>query len=117
MRPVPVSIREPLRHVLLERQESRLPWETARPASVLIPLVERAGEVHVWLIRRPETMQHHSGQVAFPGGKRDPDDRTSMVTALREVTGNVAARVSVLQRARLADAAKGTRQFIKFVDN
>lgn len=84
MRPVPPSIREPLRHVLLERQEARIPWENARPASVLIPLVERNGEVHVWLIRRPETMSTHSGQVAFPGGKRDPEDRTSMVTALRE---------------------------------
>lgn len=84
MRPVPASVREPLRLVLLERQEERVPWQTARPASVLIPLVERAGEVFVWLIKRPDTMLHHSGQVAFPGGKRDPDDRTSMVTALRE---------------------------------
>jgi 8-oxo-dGTP pyrophosphatase MutT (NUDIX family) len=81
---VPAAIREPLRHVLLERQEARIPWESARPASVLIPLVEREGEVFVWLIRRPETMSTHGGQVAFPGGKRDPEDRNSMVTALRE---------------------------------
>lgn len=79
-----MSIREPLRQALLERQEQRIPRETARPASVLIPLVDRGGEVHVWLIRRTETMTSHRGQVAFPGGKRDPEDRSSMVTAVRE---------------------------------
>lgn len=61
-----------------------MPWEQWRPASVLIPLVERDGEVFVWLIRRTETMTAHRGQVAFPGGKRDPEDRSSMVTAVRE---------------------------------
>ncbi len=84
MRPIPASIREPLRLVLLDRQERRVPWELARPASVLIPLVERGGEVLVWLIRRTETMSSHRGQVAFPGGKRDPADASSMVTAVRE---------------------------------
>jgi 8-oxo-dGTP pyrophosphatase MutT (NUDIX family) len=84
LRNVPASIREPLRHVLLERQEQRFPWDRARPASVLIPLVERDGEVFVWLIKRTDTMSSHRGQIAFPGGKRDPDDRSSMVTAVRE---------------------------------
>ena len=36
--------------------------------------------------------------------------------ALEEVARNVAARVSVLQRGRAAEMAKGQRQFIKFVD-
>jgi 8-oxo-dGTP pyrophosphatase MutT (NUDIX family) len=84
VKPIPSKIREPLRHVLLERQEQRIPWESSRPASVLIPLVDRGGEVYVWLIRRTDTMTAHKGQVAFPGGKRDPDDRSSMVTAVRE---------------------------------
>ncbi len=104
MRAVPATIREPLRHVLLERQEQRIPWETARPASILIPLVERAGEVFVWLIRRPETMSTHGGQVAFPGGKRDPDDRTSMVTALRETHEELGFEPDVIEvQGRLDD--------------
>lgn len=81
---VPARIRSALAEVLLDRQESRVPFTRARPASVLIPLVERDGEVFVWLIRRTETMSNHRGQVAFPGGKRDPEDRDSMVTAVRE---------------------------------
>jgi 8-oxo-dGTP pyrophosphatase MutT (NUDIX family) len=27
----------------------------------------------------------HGGQIAFPGGKRDPEDETMLDTALREV--------------------------------
>lgn len=83
-RPIPTTIREPLRHVLLERQQRRVPFSMALPASVLIPLVDRGGEVFVWLIKRTETMSSHRGQIAFPGGKRDPEDRSSMITAVRE---------------------------------
>lgn len=81
---VPPSIREPLRLVLLERQEQRIPFALARPASVLLPLVARGDDVCIWLIKRAETLAAHGGQVALPGGKRDPDDRDSMVTAVRE---------------------------------
>jgi 8-oxo-dGTP pyrophosphatase MutT (NUDIX family) len=53
-------------------------------ASVLIPLVDRAGETYLWLIRRPETLRRHAGQVALPGGKVDPQDTGGENTALRE---------------------------------
>lgn len=103
------TIRDPLQQALLQRQERRLPLSIARPASVLVPLVERDGEVHVWLIRRTETMSTHRGQVAFPGGKRDPDDRTSMVTALREAEEELGFRpdeIDVL--GRLDDVVTST---------
>jgi len=51
---------------------------------VLVPLFERDGEAHVWLVRRPGTMRSHAGQVAFPGGKADLSDGSPLVTALRE---------------------------------
>lgn len=52
-------------------------------ASVLIPLVQRA-RLHVLLTLRPVHMNSHSGQIAFPGGKADPEDRDAVATALRE---------------------------------
>jgi 8-oxo-dGTP pyrophosphatase MutT (NUDIX family) len=68
------------------------PWEispdfvaTARVAAVLIGLVERADGLHVILTQRPATMRVHSGQIAFPGGKMDPEDASPGATALREV--------------------------------
>jgi 8-oxo-dGTP pyrophosphatase MutT (NUDIX family) len=51
---------------------------------VLIPLFERDGDVHVWLVRRPTSMRSHAGQVAFPGGKKDESDDSLLATALRE---------------------------------
>jgi len=53
-------------------------------AAVLVPLFERAGEMHVVYIRRSDHVESHRGQVAFPGGRVDPKDRTLLDAALRE---------------------------------
>jgi 8-oxo-dGTP pyrophosphatase MutT (NUDIX family) len=56
-----------------------------RDAGVLIPFVRVAQAWHLLFIRRPHYAgDMHSGQVAFAGGKRDPDDQTLIDTALRE---------------------------------
>lgn len=55
------------------------------PASVLIPLFREGGEWRVLYIRRSEHEDdHHSGQVAFPGGKLEDVDRDAFDAALRE---------------------------------
>ncbi|MDP3936573.1 MAG: CoA pyrophosphatase [Deltaproteobacteria bacterium] len=53
-------------------------------AAVLVPLFEREGALHVLLTRRTEQMRSHSGQISFPGGRKDPSDLTLLETALRE---------------------------------
>jgi 8-oxo-dGTP pyrophosphatase MutT (NUDIX family) len=58
---------------------SRMPTK----ASVLIPLVMRKS-LTVLLTRRTNHLSSHSGQVAFPGGKADPEDADAVATALRE---------------------------------
>jgi 8-oxo-dGTP pyrophosphatase MutT (NUDIX family) len=59
--------------------------EGSRAAAVLVPLFEAGGETHVVLIKRPETMPSHQGEIAFPGGKFEPGvDADLRVTALRE---------------------------------
>ena len=55
-----------------------------REAAVLVPLVERPNGVTVLLTRRSTQLRHHPGQIAFPGGKRDPHDPSLWATALRE---------------------------------
>ena len=52
-------------------------------AAVLLGLVMR-DEPMVLLTRRANHMSTHSGQVAFPGGKVDPEDKDVRHTALRE---------------------------------
>jgi 8-oxo-dGTP pyrophosphatase MutT (NUDIX family) len=54
-----------------------------KPASVLIGLVERDHGLSVILTRRADTLRRHTGQIALPGGRRDPGE-TPWRTALRE---------------------------------
>jgi 8-oxo-dGTP pyrophosphatase MutT (NUDIX family) len=68
-------------------------------ASVLMPLVERDGGLHVLLTRRTDHLTDHAGQVSFPGGRAEPEDVDVVDTALREAHEEVGLpreRVQVL---------------------
>lgn len=54
-----------------------------KPSSVLLLLFEENCDLFICLIKRPATMKHHAGQVAFPGGRIEPGE-TTLKTALRE---------------------------------
>ena len=53
-------------------------------AAVLVPLIMRHDGPHVLFTRRTEHLAQHSGQVSFPGGRREASDATPIATALRE---------------------------------
>ncbi len=53
-------------------------------AAILIPLVWWKDEWHLVFTRRTEAVEHHKGQVSFPGGGCDLGETTSEETALRE---------------------------------
>ncbi len=55
-----------------------------KPASVLIPFLQVDGDWNILFTRRTDTLVEHSGQVAFPGGRAEPEDHTLEETALRE---------------------------------
>ena len=60
-----------------------------RPASVLVPLIDRAPGITVLLTQRTDDMPSHAGQIAFPGGRRQADDADAVATALRETEEEV----------------------------
>jgi 8-oxo-dGTP pyrophosphatase MutT (NUDIX family) len=86
----------------------RLP--ALRPAAVLVllgvldavPAEHRAvvaADLDVLLVARSDDLTHHPGQVAFPGGRLDPEDDGPVAAALREAheeTGLDLAGVEVL---------------------
>jgi 8-oxo-dGTP pyrophosphatase MutT (NUDIX family) len=57
-------------------------------AAVLIALTDRP-DPGLILTQRPETMRRHAGQVAFPGGRVDPEDADAIAAALREAEEEV----------------------------
>lgn len=52
-------------------------------SAVLAPLYEHDGEAWIVLTRRTMELRSHSGQVSFPGGRREPGE-TLLEAALRE---------------------------------
>ncbi len=76
-----------------------------RQAAVLVPLIYHNANWHIQFIRRAANQaDRHSGQVAFPGGRQEPEDASPEITALREAEEEIglpSASVRIL--GRLAD--------------
>jgi len=62
-----------------------------RCAAVLVPLVkdEQDGEWQVIFTRRAEHLKHHPGQISFPGGGFENNDRNLSHTAIRETSEEI----------------------------
>ena len=71
-------------HILQCRTPLTLHGQDFRPAAVLVPIQEKEDGEHLVLTRRAAHLNHHQGQIAFPGGKIDPMDTSALDAALRE---------------------------------
>lgn len=82
---------------------------TLTPAAVLVPLVDHQSGITVLLTQRTDHLNRHAGQIAFPGGRLEPEDPTAVAGALREAEeeiGLAEERVEVV--GRLDDYVTGT---------
>lgn len=69
---------------LITRQlEADLPGKF-NPAAVLLPFFEEKGKLKLIFTKRSLTVQHHKGQICFPGGGTEGLDKNLWQTALRE---------------------------------
>lgn len=69
---------------------------TARMGAVLILVFPFHNEPYVCLMRRPTYEGVHSGQIAFPGGKKEDQDQDLYQTALREAKEEVNIDASIV---------------------
>jgi len=65
------------------------PGTELREAAVLVPLVERDDGLTMMLTQRTDHLDHHPGQISFPGGHIEPEDGTPEEAALREAEEEV----------------------------
>ena len=75
---------ELLKLALAERAVERVDGAELTPAAVMVLFYPKDGEYCILLNKRSEQVEHHKGEISFPGGARDPEDRNSLETALRE---------------------------------
>jgi 8-oxo-dGTP pyrophosphatase MutT (NUDIX family) len=68
-----------------------------RKAAVLVGFVERRAGLHVIFTKRSLHLRHHPGQISFPGGKCDRDDRSMYDTALREAREEIGLEAQYIE--------------------
>jgi len=80
----PTAFKSRIRTILASRNRLRIVDPTLRCAAVLLPLLWKNGEWHVAVTQRTDNVEHHRGQISFPGGACEAQDDDLLATALRE---------------------------------
>ena len=75
---------ESLRKLLDHREKQYIVDSKRIPSAVLVPIYLWDEDYHIIFIRRTETVKEHKGQISFPGGICEKEDKSTMDTALRE---------------------------------
>jgi 8-oxo-dGTP pyrophosphatase MutT (NUDIX family) len=75
---------EQLRELLSKRKRLVLNGEQLRHSAVLVPLLAINETYHILFIRRSQQVEHHKGEISFPGGVCEKGDNSFESTALRE---------------------------------
>lgn len=70
---------------------------TLRPAAVLIAFEPGAAGLRLHLTKRASGLKHHPGQIAFPGGKLEPEDDGAVGAALREAQEEIGLPASAVE--------------------
>lgn len=73
-----------IRSALADSPKKSINDSNLSPAGVLVIVYPKDGEFCVLLNKRSQLVEHHKGEISFPGGSVDPDDENLLETAKRE---------------------------------
>ena len=73
-----------VRRILSENPKKTIVDPSLTPAAVMLLLYPKDGEYCILLNKRTDQVEHHKGEISFPGGHRDEEDDTFLDTSLRE---------------------------------
>jgi 8-oxo-dGTP pyrophosphatase MutT (NUDIX family) len=68
-----------------------------RPAAVLVPLFQKNRKTHILLTKRTDRVEHHKGQISFPGGAYHSEDPDYLTTALRETEEEIGIEMEAVE--------------------
>ncbi len=77
-------LRDHLRRVLPSLTKQLTGITSERRAGVLLIFYPKNGEAHILFTKRSQEVAEHKGEISFPGGAYDTQDKTILQTALRE---------------------------------
>ena len=111
------SASDVIRRVLSGNPKRTINDDSLTPAGVMLLVYPKDGEYCVLLNKRSEVVEHHKGEISFPGGARDPEDQDFLDTALRETEEEMGiSRADVTVLGQLDDVVTrsnfGVRVFI-----
>ena len=78
------ELKRHIQEILKSRDRRIIPQQDLREAAVLIPVCWNAGEPRIIVTMRSMNVEHHKGEISFPGGGAEPHDKGVVDTALRE---------------------------------
>jgi 8-oxo-dGTP pyrophosphatase MutT (NUDIX family) len=73
-----------IRRILSENPHKSVSDPALTPAAVTLLLYPKDGQHCVLMQKRSQQVEHHKGEISFPGGMRDESDVDLRFTALRE---------------------------------
>lgn len=118
-RPLPLSAAEATLSGALESVDAPTESPSGRPpnAAVLLALLETAGETELIFIRRSPRLSRNPGEMAFPGGRIEPDE-APLLAALRETEeeiGLAPSEVEVIGRLDLVERPRAPVAIVPYV--
>ena len=81
-----------LKKLLAARQRKTIDYPGYVRSAVLVPICEENGDSYLIFIKRSDNVKVHKGQISFPGGGMDGNDKTLLDTALREASEEIGLR-------------------------
>jgi 8-oxo-dGTP pyrophosphatase MutT (NUDIX family) len=101
-----------IRKKLSSRQRKVIEHPPFSHAAVLVPLFQKDGNCHLLFTKRSEEVKYHKGEISFPGGVVDEEDRELINTALREAHEEIGLKESDVQIIGVLDDIVTITEFI-----
>ncbi len=106
------NLLEKLRIILSSRERRRIEHPPFSHAAVLVPLFQKDRQCHLLFTKRSHQVKYHKGEISFPGGVVDEEDRELVHTALREAYEEIGLQERDVQVIGMLDDIVTVTEFI-----